>query len=171
MGVSPERIIGGLARGSLSQWRMEVSEADGGYLVINDAYNASPHSMKAALETLKAVGGDRRTIAVLGCMAELGPARRDYHLEIGQLVADIDIDILACVGSAARDYAVAALGAGLPKGSVFRCEAKDDAVELLRNIVEPGDVILVKASRVMGMESVAQTLGSSGFLMRAAANV
>lgn len=171
MGVSPERIIGGLARGSLSQWRMEVSEADGGYLVINDAYNASPHSMKAALDTLKTVGGNRRTIAVLGCMAELGPARRDYHLEIGQLVAAIDIDILACVGSAARDYAVAALGAGLPKGSVFRCEAKEDAVELLRNIVEPGDVILVKASRVMGMESVAQALGSSGFLMRAAANV
>jgi UDP-N-acetylmuramoyl-tripeptide--D-alanyl-D-alanine ligase len=171
MGVSPEKIASGLARGSLSQWRMEVSEAAGGHLVINDAYNASPHSVKAALETLKMVGGKRRTIAVLGCMAELGRASRDYHLEIGRLVASIDIDILICVGSAARDYAVAALEAGFPRGSIFRSETKEDAVELLRDIVEPGDVILVKASRVMGMESVAQALGSSGFLMRAAANV
>ncbi|MBK5092477.1 MAG: UDP-N-acetylmuramoyl-tripeptide--D-alanyl-D-alanine ligase [Actinobacteria bacterium] len=171
LGASPEVIAEGLARGSMSQWRMEVSEAEGGYLVINDAYNASPHSMKAALETLKAVGGSRRTIAVLGCMAELGQDRRDYHLEIGRLVTSLDIDILVCVGSAARDYAVAALETGLPKGSVFQCEAKEYAVKLLRDIVEPGDVILVKASRVMGLESVAEAIGSSGFLMRAAANV
>jgi UDP-N-acetylmuramoyl-tripeptide--D-alanyl-D-alanine ligase len=171
MGISPGVIADGLARGVLSQWRMEVSDADGGYLVINDAYNASPHSMKAALETLETVGGDRRTIAVLGRMAELGRASRGYHLEIGRLVASLDIDILVCVGDAARDYAVGALGAGLPKGSVFRCEVKEDALELLRDIVEPGDVILVKASRVVGMESLARELGSSGFLMRAAANV
>jgi UDP-N-acetylmuramoyl-tripeptide--D-alanyl-D-alanine ligase len=171
LGVSPERIAGGLARASLSQWRMEVSELSGGYLLINDAYNANPDSMKAALETLKMLGRDRRTIAVLGCMAELGQARRDYHLEVGRLVASLDIDILVCVGSAARDYAAAALQAGLPRGSVFRCEVKGDAVELLRDIVEPGDVILVKASRVMGMESLAQALGSPGFPIRAAASV
>lgn len=171
LGVSPEGIANGLARGRLSKWRMEVSETEGGYLVINDSYNASPHSMKAALETLKMIGGNRRTIAVLGCMAELGRARRSYHLEIGRFVASLDIDILVCVGSEARDYSAAALEAGTPKGSVFRCEGRDDAVELLRDVVEPGDVILVKASRVMAMESVALALGSSGFLMRAAANV
>lgn len=171
LGLSPGVIADGLARGSLSQWRMEVAEAAGGYLVINDAYNASPHSMQAALEALKVVGGTRRTIAVLGCMAELGRARRDYHIEIGRLVASLDIDVLVCVGSAARDYAVAALKAGLPRGSVFRCEVNEDALQLLRDIVEPGDVILVKASRVMGMESLAHALGSSGFMMRAAANV
>lgn len=166
MGLDPDSIAAGLAEANLSPWRMESLRAPGGYTVLNDAYNANPQSMKAALETLAAIGDDRRTIAVLGTMAELGSGTLDYHLEVGRAVASLDLDILVAVGKKARGYAVAALQGGMPRGSVFRCETADEAADMLGAIVEPDDTILVKASRVMGLESLADELTSDGFISR-----
>ncbi len=162
MGVEPEDIASGLSRASLSGWRMEVVESNG-FLVINDSYNANPDSMDAALETLKAVGSGRRTIAVLGRMAELGAGSRSYHEEAGRRVAVLDIDLLVTVGRGARYYAGAALAGGMPRGSVFRCDSADDAAFLLGDLVEPEDVILIKASRVVGLESLSAKLQDPGF--------
>lgn len=162
MGVPPERIARGLETASLSRWRMEVSETGAGYLLINDAYNANPHSMAAALETLGTIGRGRRTIAVLGGMAELGEFSRRYHGEAGRKVAALDIDLLVTVGRKARVLAAAALEAGMPRGSVFRCDDAGRAESLLEDILEPGDVILVKASRAAGLESLADALKGPG---------
>jgi UDP-N-acetylmuramoyl-tripeptide--D-alanyl-D-alanine ligase len=162
MGVGPAEIISGLSSATLSGWRLEVVEANG-FLVINDSYNANPGSMDAALETLRDVGAGRRTIAVLGRMAELGAGSRSYHEEAGRRVASLDIDLLVTVGRGARYYAAAALAAGMPRGSIFRCDSADEASFLLGDLVEPLDVILIKASRVVGLESLAARLQGPGF--------
>lgn len=163
---SPASIKVGLEKATLSPWRAECTECDSGYLVINDAYNANPRSMEAALRTLAEVGGRRRTIAVLGGMAELGAASAEYHLETGEKAAELDIDVVVTVGRRARQIAAGAASGGLPKGSVFRCEDADEALRLLACIVEPDDVILVKASRVAGLESVSESLSSPAFMKR-----
>lgn len=162
MGVPAERIARGLETASLSRWRMEVNEIGTGYLVINDAYNSNPHSMAAALETLAAIGSGHRTVAVLGCMAELGKFSRQYHDEAGRKVAALDIDLLLTVGRRARVLAAAALEAGMPRGSVFRCDDIQEVESVLGDILEPGDVILIKASRVAGLESLAESLDEFG---------
>ncbi len=162
IGVDVEDITRGPASAALSPQRMEVVESNG-YLVIDDSYNSNPLSLAAALETLNTVGFGRRTIAVLGRMAELGKNSRSYHEEAGRNVVSLNVDLLVTVGKSARIYAAAALEAGMPRGSVFRCDGIDDAALLLNTIVEPGDVILVKASRVVGLDSLAARLRDPGF--------
>jgi len=164
MGMDPDTIAAGLGQARLSRWRMEARQTPGGYVVINDAYNANPQSMRAALETLAAMGRKQRTIAVLGQMAELGDGSGEYHRETGREVASLDLDLLVAIGEEASGYAVAALDGGLPQGSVFRCRSVGEAACILGDIVEPGDIILVKASRVMGLESLAEELSSPGFV-------
>ena len=162
IGVDFEDIAHGLASAALSPGRMEVVEANG-YFVVDDSYNSNPHSLAAALETIVALGSGRRTIAVLGRMAELGKNSRAYHEEAGRSIASLNVDLLVTVGKSARIYAAAALEGGMPRGSVFRCDGNDDAALLLSAIVEPGDVILVKASRVVGLDSLAARLRDPGF--------
>lgn len=164
LGVEPHLIAKGLGEARISGWRMEALESPAGFTVINDAYNASPTSTKAALDTLSILTRDRRGIAVLGGMAELGRGSRGFHEEIGRMLCGSGVDILVAVGRRARDYATAAQQHGLPRGSVFRCDDAGAALEILRAIVEPGDVILVKASRVVGLEGVAERLAEPGFL-------
>lgn len=168
LGMQPSRIAEALQSVEISPWRMQPVEGAGGFLVLNDSYNANPHSMRAALEALKGAAGDRRTIAVLGGMAELGSASRQYHREAGRDVAELDIDILIAVGSQAREYTPSAIEAGLTRGSVFRCEGIEDALELLACIVEPGDVVLVKGSRVVGLERAVERLADPAFEVRQA---
>jgi UDP-N-acetylmuramoyl-tripeptide--D-alanyl-D-alanine ligase len=158
MGVGPADIAAGLERAEMSPWRLDIKESAAGFTVINDAYNANPRSMSAALETLKQVGTGRRTIAVLGGMAELGKDSRQFHLDAGRNAALLDTDIIVTVGRRARLYAAGALEAGIPRGSVFRCDDPGQAVQLVGEIVEPGDVILVKASRVAGLDELSRAL-------------
>jgi UDP-N-acetylmuramoyl-tripeptide--D-alanyl-D-alanine ligase len=128
----------------LSRWRGEESPLPGSGLLINDAYNANPASMRAALEHLAEHEG--RTVAVLGEMAELGPTSPEYHQEIGELVSDLGIDVVLGVGELARAYG----GEWVPDAA----KAAERAPELL----QPGDVVLVKGSRAVGLEIVAETL-------------
>ncbi len=134
-----------------SRWRMEVGERADGLTVLNDAYNANPESMRAALTTLAAMRG--RHTAVLGAMAELGPDAEAAHAELGRLAARTGLHRLVVVGEAARGVHEAARDAGLTSDLVPDAASAVEAVH-----AGPGDVVLVKASRSAGLESVAQAL-------------
>jgi UDP-N-acetylmuramoyl-tripeptide--D-alanyl-D-alanine ligase len=133
---------------ALSRWRGEELELPGGGLLINDCYNANPVSMRAALEHLVERAAGRRTVAVLGDMAELGPRAPEYHREIGRLAAELGIDMLYAVGPLAEHY----LDARLPE-TEWAPQLDGLHVEL-----EAGDCVLVKASRAMGLEAVVEAL-------------
>jgi len=134
---------------SFSKWRGEDVPLAGGGLVVNDAYNANPISMRAALDYLVQRADGRRTVAVLGEMAELGAESRRYHEEIGQLVRNLGIDVVIGVGDLARSYEPDAW-----------CPDATAAVDVTRRLVEPGDCVLVKASRAAGLELVAEALAT-----------
>jgi len=138
-----------------SRWRMEVGERADGLTVLNDAYNANPESMRAALTTLAAMKG--RHTAVLGAMAELGPDAEAAHAELGRLAASTGLHRLVVVGEAARRTHEAARDAGLASALVPDAAAALEAVD-----AGPGDVVLVKASRSAGLETVAEALLAGG---------
>ena len=143
-----------------SRWRMERHERGDGVVVINDAYNANPDSMRAALETLAVVGRGRgaRTVAVLGEMLELGDTGPGEHETLGRLVVDLGVDRLVVVGEGARPvHAAASSAAGWPGSSVAVADV-EAAVEYLTDHLRPDDVVLVKASRATGLERVAAAL-------------
>jgi UDP-N-acetylmuramoyl-tripeptide--D-alanyl-D-alanine ligase len=155
LGVEVDAAVAALGTAPVSPWRGEVSEADG-VVVINDAYNASPRAVAAALETLVAVTRTGRTTAVLGEMAEIGPTAAAEHVAIGRRVAELGVDRLVVVGAAASGYATGAREAGGPE--VLEVDDAEAAVAVLRPLLEEGDVVLVKASRVVGLERVATAL-------------
>jgi UDP-N-acetylmuramoyl-tripeptide--D-alanyl-D-alanine ligase len=129
-----------------SKLREEERGLPGGGLLLNDCYNANPVSMRAALEHLVQRAAGRRPVAVLGEMAELGPGAPAYHREIGRLLTELGIADVIAVGPLARDY-----------GGDW-VESAADAVPRLLELVRPGDVILVKGSRSVGLEVVAENL-------------
>ena len=140
-----------------SPWRGEELPLPGGGLLINDAYNANPVSMRAALVHLDATAGERRRVAILGDMAELGPAAPAYHEEIGREVARHGVDVLLAVGELARAYLDGAGdGVAVTRWALDAEAAAGKAAEL----VLPGDVVLVKASRAVGLERVAEALAA-----------
>jgi UDP-N-acetylmuramoyl-tripeptide--D-alanyl-D-alanine ligase len=149
--------------GPRSRWRMEVVERADGVVVINDAYNANPESVRAALKTLAAIGRARsaRTVAVLGEMAELGADAADEHDAIGRLAVRLDISRLIAVGAAARSMAHGAALEGSWDGESTWVADSDAALILLQHELRPGDVVLVKASRAASLERVAIALGDA----------
>jgi UDP-N-acetylmuramoyl-tripeptide--D-alanyl-D-alanine ligase len=144
-----------------SRWRMEVSRTTSGLTVINDAYNANPDSMRAALKALVDIAHRRpgaRTFAVLGEMRELGDSSRDEHDAVGRLAVRLDVSQLVVVGDAARPMHLgASLEGSWSDESVFVPDAAA-AVEFLRGALRRDDVVLVKASRAAGLEQVALAL-------------
>ena len=134
-----------------SRWRGEEDELPSGGLLINDAYNANPVSMRAALAYLAERAGGRRRVAILGDMAELGRTAPAYHREVGQAAAELGVDELLAVGELARGY----LEGGVPGRWTPNVR---EALRELDEVVRPGDAVLVKASRAMGLEAVAEAL-------------
>ncbi|MEU9231739.1 UDP-N-acetylmuramoyl-tripeptide--D-alanyl-D-alanine ligase [Streptomyces subrutilus] len=165
LGMSVEGIATALSgAGTLSRWRMEVTERADGVTIVNDAYNANPESMRAALRALAAMGGSARanggrTWAVLGPMAELGDASLAEHDAVGRLAVRLNVSKLVAVGG--REASWLQLGAynegSWGEESVLVSDAQA-AVDLLRSELRPGDVVLVKASRSIGLERVALAL-------------
>ncbi|MHC5904582.1 UDP-N-acetylmuramoyl-tripeptide--D-alanyl-D-alanine ligase [Streptomyces sp. S6] len=160
LGMSASEIATALSgAGTLSRWRMEVTERPDGVTIVNDAYNANPESMRAALRALVAMGKGRRTWAVLGKMAELGDEALAEHDAVGRLAVRLNVGKLVAVGG--REAAWLQLGAynegSWGEESVHVSDAQA-AVDLLRSELRPGDVVLVKASRSVGLESVAEAL-------------
>jgi UDP-N-acetylmuramoyl-tripeptide--D-alanyl-D-alanine ligase len=143
-----------------SRWRMEVTERGDGVLVINDAYNANPESMRAALKALASVARARRaaggrSFAVLGQMAELGADAAAEHDAIGRLAVRLDVSRVVAVGEEARPIQHGAALEGSWDGESSWVPDADAAVALLRAELRPGDVVLVKASRAARLERVA----------------
>jgi len=143
-GVEPEDSVEVV----FSKWRGEEVPLAGGGLLVNDAYNANPLSMRAALEHLVDRAAGRRAVAVLGEMAELGPDSPRYHEEIGAVARNLDVMVIG-VGELARGYEPAAW-----------CPDAAAAVETAGRLIEPGDCVLVKASRAAGLEVVAEALAA-----------
>jgi UDP-N-acetylmuramoyl-tripeptide--D-alanyl-D-alanine ligase len=131
-----------------SKRREEERELPGGGLLLNDCYNANPVSMRAALEYLVARANGRRRIAVLGDMRELGPTGPAYHAEIGTLLRELGIEHVIAVGELARAYG----------GDWVATPA--EAAERLRQLLEPGDIVLVKGSLAVGLDVVAENLAA-----------
>ena len=143
LGVTP----GGRVDVRFSSLRGEVVELGGGVTVVNDCYNANPMSMRAALEHLAASPAERR-IAVLGTMAELGPDGERYHREVGRRADELGVDVLITVGEPAVPYGDEFGGQRYPVGT------PEEAGELLEELAQPGDRVLVKGSRSVGLERV-----------------
>jgi UDP-N-acetylmuramoyl-tripeptide--D-alanyl-D-alanine ligase len=137
---------------------MELVDAPGGWRVLNDAYNANPASMLAALKTLMALGRGARTWAVLGYMAELGEHEVPEHDRIGRLAVRLGVGRLIAVGKETRPMFEAARLEGMTTEELTMVEDGDEAIALLRRELRPGDVVLVKASRAAGLERVAIAL-------------
>lgn len=141
-----------------SKWRMEVTERADGVTVINDAYNANPEGMAAALETLATVGRGRRAFAVLGPMNELGDESQRRHEEAGGLAARAGVAGLIVVGENAAPMLTGAKAEPSWRGELISVPDAGSAVAALGNLLGPGDVVLVKASRTIGLERVALAL-------------
>ena len=152
-------VAGQLSRArAVSRWRMEVTDRADGVTVINDAYNANPDSMLAALRTLQVMsrGGERRTWAVLGEMAELGLAAASAHEEVGRAASRLAVSRLVVIGSAAAGIHAGAVAEG-SRDAALLADA-EAALALLRSELAPGDVVLVKASRSVGLEKLGAAL-------------
>lgn len=156
LGVGLDEIASRLACAETTGMRMESFVTAAGVTIINDAYNASPSSMHFAVETLAGFSAARRRIAVLGDMAELGSLTELAHFDIGELVARSSIDVLVTVGPKASRIADGARAEGMDAEVVRPCATAEEALEVLDDVVERGDVVLVKASRVMGLERVVE---------------
>ncbi|NLY29252.1 MAG: UDP-N-acetylmuramoyl-tripeptide--D-alanyl-D-alanine ligase [Firmicutes bacterium] len=158
VGATLAQVQTGLAAASLSNMRMELIPWLGGGLVINDAYNANPTSMAAALHTAKEIAGRRRLVLVLGDMLELGDLSREAHREIGQKAALLEPTYLITVGTLAQEYGKGAQAAGLDGARIEYCLDLEDAQEAVLQLARPGDVILVKGSRGLALEHVVESL-------------
>ena len=156
-GVDLAAAAQGIAEAGVSAWRMELSEGHHGVTVLNDAYNANPTSMAAALRTLAAMTAKGRRWAVLGHMAELGEGGPQSHRDIGALCARLSVDGLVVVGEAAAGIRDGARDAGFA-GDLHAVPDIDRAVSTLTAALAPGDIVLVKASRSAGLERVAAAL-------------
>jgi UDP-N-acetylmuramoyl-tripeptide--D-alanyl-D-alanine ligase len=141
-----------------SKWRMEVTARPDGVTVINDAYNANPEAMAAALETLATVARGRRAFAVLGHMNELGDESPQWHEQVGGLAAQAGVAGLIVVGEQAAPMLTGAKAERSWHGELIGVPDAGSAVAVLGNLLAPGDVVLVKASRAAGLEHVALAL-------------
>ena len=162
-GMTPAAVAEALSvAGPRSRWRMEVSRRDDGVTVVNDAYNANPESMRAALAALAGLSGTRR-IAVLGGMAELGADAAVEHERLGRDAAAGGVDLVIAVGADAVGIADGAAAAGRRAGEEsVHVPDRAAARELLSEVLRPGDVVLVKASRAYGLELLAADLLTAG---------
>jgi len=159
--IPPEELIRGIADYKPGKMRLNVIKSNG-LTVINDAYNASPQSVKAAISVLDEVEAARR-ILVLGDMLELGEWSAEAHNETGVYVSGSKADVLITVGTAAADIIKGAVKAGFASDRVAALKSNDEAISYLKGCVKPGDAILVKGSRGMRMEEIANALTSPDF--------
>jgi UDP-N-acetylmuramoyl-tripeptide--D-alanyl-D-alanine ligase len=158
LGISAAECAAALKGAQVSRWRMESFMTSGGVRVVNDAYNANPESMAAALKAARWMARGTRLAAVLGHMAELGPISLEEHERLGELVVRIGVERLITVGGPAEQIARAAIREGALPADVATYGTPEETVADLGAWMRPGDVVLVKGSRVAGLEGVAEAL-------------
>ncbi len=154
LGLPLERIGEGAEAIELSPWRGQEERLRRGGLLINDAYNANPLSLRAALEALAARRDGGRAVAVLGPMAELGPGAPRWHALAGRQAAELGIDLVIAVGPGARGYLDGATG----RTACLWFPDIDSSIAPLRSLLGRGDVVLLKGSRRAGLERLAEAL-------------
>jgi UDP-N-acetylmuramyl pentapeptide synthase len=159
MGVPLDLIQAGLEAFSPQAGRMGIRVLGGGIHLVDDTYNANPDSMVAAIETLALMHRNRRTIAVLGDMLELGPQSADLHREVGRAAGDARLDRLYVAGNFAAAVADGAMDRQMTADRIF-CGTKAAIIEQLNHELQAGDLILVKGSRGMAMEAVVEAIVS-----------
>ncbi|HYH27144.1 MAG TPA: UDP-N-acetylmuramoyl-tripeptide--D-alanyl-D-alanine ligase [Actinomycetota bacterium] len=162
LGASVEECATALKAAAVSPSRMETFTDRRGVVVVDDAYNANPMSMAAALRSARWIAHEGACIAVLGEMAELGEASSIEHERVGELVARLGIDHLIVVGDAAAPIAAGALREGVEPERVRRVRDNQEAFAVVRDLAEPGDVVLIKASRRAELERLAHQLKEGG---------
>jgi UDP-N-acetylmuramoyl-tripeptide--D-alanyl-D-alanine ligase len=156
--VDVSTIAAGLSETTAPMWRMQTTDAPGGWRVINDAYNANPHSVAAALKALVVMARGRTTWAVLGEMAELGEHAANEHDLIGRLAVRLGVRRLITVGEETRPLYEAARMEGMTPEEASIVADAAEALRAIRSQLQPGDVVLVKASRAVGLERLALAL-------------
>jgi UDP-N-acetylmuramoyl-tripeptide--D-alanyl-D-alanine ligase len=157
-GLTVAECAAALKGAAISRWRMETFTTEAGVVVINDAYNANPESMAAALKAARRIASGARLTAVLGHMAELGPVSFEEHERLGELVVRIGVERLVTVGEEARAIARAAMREGQLPDDVASYDEPVEAGADVRAWARPGDVVLLKGSRVAALERVAEAL-------------
>ena len=163
LGLTPAQIVETLEAATLAApGRMQVLPGRDGITVVNDAYNASPDSMSAALKTLAQIGKPgARTVAVLGAMSELGDLAGEEHDRIGLQVVRLGISELVAVGKEARRLHISAINEGSWDGESVFFEDHDEALAYLSRTVQPGDTVLVKSSNAAGLQRLGDRLGEA----------
>lgn len=161
VGVPLDRIIRTLATtGPASRWRMEITERADGVVVVNDAYNANPSSVRAALQALADLAVSGRRVVVLGGMLELGDASAPEHRAVGLAAAEAGVDVVVGVGDLARDIVAGFEAVG--GGRAHWVGDTDAAHDLLQTLVRPGDAVLLKSSRDAGLRWLGDRLAGLG---------
>ncbi len=155
-GMSFDGVADALSKAQPESGRAELLHAANGALVLNDAYNAAPESMRAAIVTLSSYAVPGRRIAILGDMGELGSASAEGHASVGRAAAEANLDMLVCVGELSQGIAEAAKAAGLDVEKITCVGDAAAALDFASNAVERGDIVLVKASHYMGLDAVVE---------------
>ena len=158
LGLDLPAIRAGLETVTPPDMRMEFTRTKGGLAVLNDAYNASPASVIAALRTLQALKGYDRKVAVLGDMLELGDYARKAHEDVGRALVESGVKKLIVVGKLAGSIADGAKAAGIPNDAVKSYETSAEAAKKIKSHLRAGDAVLVKGSRAVKMEAIVRAL-------------
>jgi UDP-N-acetylmuramoyl-tripeptide--D-alanyl-D-alanine ligase len=161
LGMDVATISAGCAAWKPPKMRLEPVRV-GDVVILNDAYNSSPTSARAAFDVLEDVARGGRMLAVLGAMKELGPQSADMHRAVGRDVARRHIAVLLTVGEGAEAIGEGAIAGGMDRRRVEHVETVEQAVGKLRTMLQPKDVVLIKGSRAAEMERIVDTLRTAG---------
>jgi len=164
LGAGITEITEGLGTAEPPPMRFSVMDFEGGIRIVNDAYNANPVSMRAALDSLGLVESSGRRAVVLGDMLELGEETAAAHRQLGREVSASGVDLLIAVGRFAGEVGVGAAAAGMKGEQVRTAGEAGEAADLLRQWIRPGDLVLIKGSRGVRLERVPQRLQEDGTL-------
>lgn len=154
LGIGPANMLAGLSKIEMSPYRSRLLRLGGNVTLFDDAYNSNPEAMRRVLDMLGRTGGYARKVAVLGDMLELGPAELEEHARIGPLIPASGVEALVAVGPLAAAMAAAAMAAGLRNGQVARAADAGAALAAALELIRPGDLVLVKGSRGVKLETV-----------------
>ncbi len=158
LGMDPVDICAALGKVEGQHMRQEIIKARCGATIINDTYNASPDSMRASLQLLHMMSTQNRRIAVLGDMGELGKNEDKMHAQVGEMAYNAGVDLLFTIGDLSKNIAAGAIQAGMDSSQVVEFCGIEPAIQKLKEMLEPDDVVLVKASRFMELERVVKGL-------------
>lgn len=157
LNIPIEGALKGIAQFELTKKRMEIKKSKNGATIVNDCYNANYDSMKAALDYVGKLP-NKRKIAVLGDMLELGEYSKELHQKVGKEVAKNKIDLLICVGKEVTYMAQQAIADGMQKDNIFLCSNNEEAIQILKQKLQPEDVVLLKASNSLNFTQICEAI-------------